>query len=89
MGRKVGHSTISITLDTYSHAIPALQEAAAALIAGWCSLTHRLRQGFGQGIQAIVAAPSTICFQHPAVTARSYLLDDGEGDGEGLGEAVS
>ena len=27
-------ATISITLDTYSHAIPALQEEAAALIAG-------------------------------------------------------
>jgi hypothetical protein len=26
--------TASITLDTYSHAIPAMQEEAAALIAG-------------------------------------------------------
>jgi hypothetical protein len=26
--------TVSITLDTYSHAIPAMQEEAAALIAG-------------------------------------------------------
>jgi hypothetical protein len=25
---------VSITLDTYSHAIPAMQEVAAALIAG-------------------------------------------------------
>ena len=30
----LGHATVSITLDTYSHAIPALQEEAAALIAG-------------------------------------------------------
>jgi hypothetical protein len=29
-----GHATLSITLDTYSHAIPAMQEEAAALIAG-------------------------------------------------------
>jgi hypothetical protein len=29
-----GHATVSITLDTYSHAIPAMQEEAAALIAG-------------------------------------------------------
>ena len=29
-----GHATISITLDTYSHAIPAMQEEAEALIAG-------------------------------------------------------
>jgi hypothetical protein len=29
----VGHTTIAITLDTYSHAIPAMQEDAAAKIA--------------------------------------------------------
>lgn len=29
----VGHPTVSITLDTYSHAIPAMQEEEA-LIAG-------------------------------------------------------
>ena len=29
-----GAATVSITLDTYSHAIPAIQEEAAALIAG-------------------------------------------------------
>ena len=38
-GRKVvserlGQATVSITLDTYSHAIPAMQEEAATLIAG-------------------------------------------------------
>ena len=32
----LGHAAdvVSITLDTYSHAIPAMQEEAAALIAG-------------------------------------------------------
>jgi hypothetical protein len=29
-----GHATVAITLDTYSHAIPAMHEEAAALIAG-------------------------------------------------------
>jgi len=29
-----GHAMVSITLDTYSHAIPALQEEAAERIAG-------------------------------------------------------
>ncbi len=29
-----GRATVAITLDAYSHAIPALQEEAAALIAG-------------------------------------------------------
>ena len=31
---RLGQATISITLDTNSHAIPAMQEGAAALIAG-------------------------------------------------------
>ena len=30
----LGHANISITLDTYSHAIPAMQEEAAARVAG-------------------------------------------------------
>ena len=31
---KANVATVSITLDTYSHAIPAMQEEAAALVAG-------------------------------------------------------
>jgi len=34
VSERLGHATISITLDTYSHAIPAMQEEAAALIVG-------------------------------------------------------
>jgi len=34
VSERLGHATVAITLDTYSHAIPALQEEAAALIAG-------------------------------------------------------
>jgi integrase len=30
---RLGHATIAITLDTYSHAIPAMQQGAAAKIA--------------------------------------------------------
>ena len=33
VSERLRHSTIAITLDTYSHAIPAMQEEAAALIA--------------------------------------------------------
>ena len=33
VSERLGHATISITLDTYSHAIPAMQEEAAAQIA--------------------------------------------------------
>ena len=34
VSERLGHATLSITLDTYSHAFPAMQEEAAALIAG-------------------------------------------------------
>ena len=34
VSERLGHATVSITLDTYSHAIPAMQEEAEALIAG-------------------------------------------------------
>lgn len=33
VSERLGHSTVSLTLDVYSHAIPALQEDAAALVA--------------------------------------------------------
>jgi len=31
---RLGHGTVSITLDTCSHAIPAMQEEEAVLLAG-------------------------------------------------------
>jgi integrase len=34
VSERLGHATVSITLDTYSPAIPAMQEEAATLIAG-------------------------------------------------------
>ena len=34
VSERLGHATVAITLDTYSHAIPAMQEEAAAKIAG-------------------------------------------------------
>jgi integrase len=34
ISERLGHASIAITLDTCSHAIPAMQEEAAALIAG-------------------------------------------------------
>jgi integrase len=33
VSERLGHATVSITLDTYSHAIPAMQEEAAVRIA--------------------------------------------------------
>lgn len=33
VSERLGHSTVSITLDTYSHVIPALQEEAAEQVA--------------------------------------------------------
>ena len=34
ISERLGQATVSITLDTYSHPIPALQEEAAERIAG-------------------------------------------------------
>jgi integrase len=34
VSERLGHSSISLTLDTYSHAIPAMQEEAAERVAG-------------------------------------------------------
>ena len=33
VSERLGHASVSITLDTYSHAIPAMQETAAQLVA--------------------------------------------------------
>ncbi len=33
ISERLGHATIAITLDTYSHAIPAMEEEAAERIA--------------------------------------------------------
>lgn len=33
VSERLGHSSISITLDTYSHAVPAMQEEAAERVA--------------------------------------------------------
>jgi integrase len=41
VSERLGHATVSITLDTYSHAVPALQQEAAALVVGWCSQACR------------------------------------------------
>jgi integrase len=32
VSERLGHATVSMTLDTYSHIIPVLQESAAELI---------------------------------------------------------
>jgi integrase len=34
VSERLGHATVSITLDTHSHPIPAMQEEAAERIAG-------------------------------------------------------
>jgi integrase len=33
VSERLGHATVAITLDTYSHAVPAMQEEAAVRIA--------------------------------------------------------
>ena len=51
VSERLGHATVAITLDTYSHAIPALQEEAAERIAGLVfAETHNPgRDGRGAG----------------------------------------
>jgi hypothetical protein len=39
-GERLGHTTVSITLDTCSHTIPAMEQEAAALSAGLVFAAH-------------------------------------------------
>ena len=43
VSERLGHSTVSITLGTYSHAIPALREEAAERIAGLMLAERRMK----------------------------------------------
>jgi len=47
VSERLGHATVAITLDTYSHAIPAMQEEAAALIAELVFADGRLSDADG------------------------------------------
>ncbi len=40
VSERLGHATVSITLNAYSHATPAVQGEAAALIAGLVFAEH-------------------------------------------------
>ena len=48
---RLGHSTIAITLDTYSHVVPGLQEAAA----------NRFDEVFLPSYNKVVAENSVLC----------------------------
>jgi hypothetical protein len=41
VSERLGHSNVKMTLDLYSHAIPALEETAAELVAGFSSAACR------------------------------------------------
>jgi len=56
---RYGRATVSITLDTYSHAVPAMQEAAA-LIGGWCSRRRRPRRCSAEGQDMDVAVGESV-----------------------------
>jgi hypothetical protein len=45
--RLVGNASASLTLGTYSHAVPAMQEEAATLIA-WLVFANEQVKGLGQ-----------------------------------------
>jgi integrase len=42
---RLGHATVAITLDTYSHVLPGLQEAAADRMAEALRQANRPREG--------------------------------------------
>jgi integrase len=42
VSERLGHATVSITLDTYSHVIPALQAEAADTVAAMLTGPRRL-----------------------------------------------
>jgi integrase len=39
VSERLGHATVSMTLDTYSHVIPAMHEDAASLVAALVGLS--------------------------------------------------
>lgn len=48
VSERLGHAAIAITLDTYSHAVPALQAEAAAQVAALIDMTSTLESGRGR-----------------------------------------
>ena len=59
VSERLGHATVSITLDTYSHAIPAMQEEA--LIAG---LVFAEAEGAEQGEWSVLGATASARTSH-------------------------
>ena len=45
VSERLGHATVSITLDTYSHVLPDLQREAAAAMDDFCSANGRQKGG--------------------------------------------
>ena len=64
VSERLGHANISITLDTYSHAIPAMQEEAAALIAGPGRVAHSSQTRCSPGLDRL------LCFRSGVVRRR-------------------
>ena len=41
VSERLGHATVSFTLDTYTHVVPRLQEAAARAFDEWVAPKHK------------------------------------------------
>jgi hypothetical protein len=77
ISERLGHSTVSITLDIYSHAIPALQETAAELVAalvlgaeadrGWPQRHPSRRRPDARGLHA-----ASTCRWRPASVSSAF-----------------
>jgi integrase len=69
VSERLGHATVSITLDTYSRAIPAMQGEAAALIAGLVFAGSSGRSRVPTGTEGSPARPQGIGYPCLRATA--------------------
>ena len=66
VSRRLGHATVSITLDTYSHAIPVVREDAATKIAGLMYAEYGAGRDASEGSARVDACPSSLWHRRPA-----------------------
>jgi hypothetical protein len=67
VSERLGHSSIGITLDTYSHVIPGLREAAAL------RFEESLRQAAEQSVEEMLANGWQFCLMPVDITTSSCV----------------
>ena len=74
---RLGHASVAITLDTYSHVLPGLQATAAAALDAL--LLHRIRAGSGGPVANGSKRPRTHPLRGPGGRFVLWKLVGGEG----------